>query len=256
MIVTCPNCSARYKVPEAKLKGRGAKITCPNCSHRFTVQGDDEAAGPAVPADLARRDFRKVGIHWKVRKGLGLTYDFNDLATLKDYLDDGQVDKNDVLSWDTRDWRPLKTLPDLDAHFWDVWQRAEAGEIKSPQTVEEDDREDESDAPTTIVGQGTSLADEIRKAVHEASTPAPAPARAAPTPIPISKPNISGGPRSAAAKPPAPPVAPPEPKKPEDPFQKLQQQKDSGSNVGLVVGGAVVVLVLILAALWLLGVFG
>ena len=44
MIVTCPACSARYKINEAKIQGRGAKITCPRCGHRFVVYREDRPA--------------------------------------------------------------------------------------------------------------------------------------------------------------------------------------------------------------------
>ena len=43
-------------------------------------------------------------------------------------------------------------IADLDRYFWDVWRRAEAGEIQVAQPHDdESDDEDESDAPTTIV---------------------------------------------------------------------------------------------------------
>lgn len=50
MIVTCPACSARYKINESKIKGRGAKITCPRCAHRFVVYRD-ESAGASGESD-------------------------------------------------------------------------------------------------------------------------------------------------------------------------------------------------------------
>jgi predicted Zn finger-like uncharacterized protein len=271
MIVTCPSCNARYKIPEAKIKGRGAKITCPNCAHKFVVfregedagaEGGDEAPTSSVPKDILRRDFRKVGLQWKVRKGIGLTYDFYDLQTLRAYLEDGQVDQNDVLSFDARTWMPLKQIKSLEAHFWDVWQRAERGEIKAAEE-EEQDEEDDSDAPTTLVGGGSSLADEIRKAVHDAQTPAPAserddgppppkPRTATPTPAPMAasmaEPARSGpsapAPSSAApaAATHAAPAAP-------DPFTNLgqkaqtEQKKSSG---GAIWGILAVVLALLL----------
>ena len=159
MIVTCPECASRYKIDESKIKGRGAKITCPNCAHKFVVYREGESAETAdapatsptsgVPSDVARRDFREVGITWKVRKGIGLTYDFSDLAKLREYIEDGQVDERDVLSYDQREWVPIDSIKDLDGYFWDVWQRAVRGEIAPQQTFDqEEDDEDASDAPT------------------------------------------------------------------------------------------------------------
>lgn len=57
MVITCPKCSARYKLPQDKIQGRGAKITCPRCNNVFVVfnetrQGD----GPAGTANGTAAD--------------------------------------------------------------------------------------------------------------------------------------------------------------------------------------------------------
>jgi predicted Zn finger-like uncharacterized protein len=44
MVITCPSCSARYRLNPEKIQGRGAKITCPKCSHVFVVFTDTEEA--------------------------------------------------------------------------------------------------------------------------------------------------------------------------------------------------------------------
>lgn len=282
MIVTCPNCTARYKVPESKITERGAKITCPNCAHKFVVRKDGEgseeaaAAAPKIPGDLARRDFKKVGILWKVRRTIGMTYDFSDLATLREYMSDGQVGKRDELSYDHKKYVALGDIPDLDAHFWDIWQKAEAGEVSSPK--QDSHSEDDSDAPTTIVGQGSSLADEIRKAVADVATPAPAPSRAGGTPVAVQSrttvpdeglPSIPPEP-AAFSEPEAPPVPKPAelPKKAEAPpeFKKLTENKaatDSGGGKGKAIAGVAVVIALVIVAgsigaamLYASGVFG
>jgi predicted Zn finger-like uncharacterized protein len=214
MIVTCPSCAARYKIDQEKIKARGAKITCPSCSHKFVVYREGDASSSSsplasdqplaidsAPSDIGRRDFRQVGIVWKVRKGIGILYDFHDLSTLREYLDDGQIDLRDGLSYDGREWASLESVGDLEAYFWTVWQRAEAGDIQVLATaVSEDADEDDSDAPTTIVGHGTSLADEIRKAVQDATTPAPSAERAS-GPVGIS---MRQRPREPVASPAAP----------------------------------------------------
>lgn len=42
MIVTCPECSSRYRIREDKIQGRGARITCPSCTHKFVVHRESE----------------------------------------------------------------------------------------------------------------------------------------------------------------------------------------------------------------------
>lgn len=52
MIVTCESCKSRYKLDDARITGRGAKITCPRCKTVFVVYARDTvtAAAAAVAA--------------------------------------------------------------------------------------------------------------------------------------------------------------------------------------------------------------
>ena len=189
MIVTCPSCSARYKINDEKIKGKGAKITCLKCAHKFVVLKSDvpdntlrDAPTPSANTsvdhtapradDIRHRDFRQVHVTWKVRKGIGLTYDFHDLATLLEYLEDEQVDPSDHLAYDARTWTQISTISDLEQHFRRVWDMAVAGRIPLL-GIDHAMDEDESDAPTTIVRHGSNLADQIRRAVQEATEPEP-----------------------------------------------------------------------------------
>jgi predicted Zn finger-like uncharacterized protein len=67
MVITCPSCSARYRLSPDKIKGRRAKITCPKCAHVFVVfsegedggdepdpSGDAVAAGPTTGSARSR----------------------------------------------------------------------------------------------------------------------------------------------------------------------------------------------------------
>ncbi len=53
MVITCPSCSARYRLNQDKIKGRGAKITCPKCSHIFVVFSDGETEAEKPPEAAA-----------------------------------------------------------------------------------------------------------------------------------------------------------------------------------------------------------
>ena len=48
MIVTCPNCEAKYRVSEAALAERRGKVRCASCGHAWTV-ADDEALTLSAP---------------------------------------------------------------------------------------------------------------------------------------------------------------------------------------------------------------
>ncbi|NBO29941.1 MAG: hypothetical protein EBV10_12055, partial [Synechococcaceae bacterium WB6_1A_059] len=110
-IFTCPACSARYKIQEDKIPGRGAKITCPRCGHKFVFYREDGVADDdKVPDNVGALDFSTMGITWRVRKGPGKhTYEFHDLNTLREFIQDGQVAQWDQISLDDQDWTPLES---------------------------------------------------------------------------------------------------------------------------------------------------
>ncbi|TNF35770.1 MAG: hypothetical protein EP329_05890 [Deltaproteobacteria bacterium] len=237
MIVACPSCEKKYKFSEEKLGKRGAKITCPKCRHVFvvykdreieslgrknadgTIEADDRATNqPAPPRDPWPRDFptwsfRELGATWRVRKQQGLTYDFYSLEELNGFLEERQVSRSDEISVNGRDWVQIAEFSNLTAYFYDIWKRIEAGEIELDD--DEEDEEDEADAPTTIMGAASSLADEIRRAVQDARTPAPAADRIRSTPRPATPRgagarSVSSGsdPHGAFVPPPSPAPAP------------------------------------------------
>lgn len=214
MIVTCPSCSARYKLDRSRVSARGAKITCPRCKHVFVVYPSREDEGMATltptafqaeqhkvkkqaetpnlhtvqpPAAAPRRnaddlDFRTVGISsWKVKVKIGLVYDFSDIKTLRKYIQDGRVTADDVISHDGQTWVTIGDLPDLDAYFVEVYDRAEAA-LNQPDPGAGSGAFDD-DEPTNIIGIGTlgnSLAAKALAAEREvqqevASAPSPAP---------------------------------------------------------------------------------
>lgn len=280
MIVTCPSCNSRYKIDAAKIKGRGAKITCPNCSHKFVVYKEGESVvDPSstsgvrksiIPSDIGRRSFPDVGIVWTIRKGVGVTYEFSNLNQLRDYLDEGTVTPQDVLSYNAKDWVPINEIGDLEAYFHDIWKKAEAGEIKL--ATSEDTKEDESDAPTTLVGHGSALADEIRRAVQEATTPAPAADRGtkprtdtpAPPPLPVREPERYEPPDTTGVLPVVSATKgvqrrpTPKAESGADPFAKLAQPEGPSPAMGIGVIVMVMVAVPLLGgiALWFFGFLG
>ncbi|MEC8425362.1 MAG: zinc-ribbon domain-containing protein, partial [Myxococcota bacterium] len=197
--VTCDHCGARYKLDEARISGRGAKITCPRCSHVFVVYreqaadiepqalavGGDRVAsstgggvhpdeGDAVenappglelePAaiDVHALEFRKVGIQsWKVKVKIGLVYDFSDFKTLAKYIAEGRVTEADLLSHDGETWLSIGDIDDLEQHFVDVYVACEAALAAASEAEQAEGAEDyEDDSPTNIVGM-EGLADSL-----------------------------------------------------------------------------------------------
>ena len=56
MIVTCPNCSAQYRIESAAIGERGRMVSCANCRHRWFVDPEhsraEQAAASSSPAPL------------------------------------------------------------------------------------------------------------------------------------------------------------------------------------------------------------
>ncbi len=193
MVVTCENCSARYKLDDARISGRGAKITCPRCRHVFVVHksapaaaslgtplgqaivgsnapvDDDSAttvfsaegppapeeAAPAPVIDVDTLDFRKVGVQaWKVKVKIGLVYDFSDYRTLARYIAEGRVTPSDKLSHDGKEWVEISQISDLAGHFIAVYQKLDAVLNAKPAETEE---EFEDDEPTNIMGMNGEI---------------------------------------------------------------------------------------------------
>ena len=134
MVVTCEHCGARYRLDQARIQGKGARITCPRCRHVFVVyqskQGDvaTEAVADERPSDVHKLDFKSVGIaNWKVKTAIGLVYDFSDYKTLRKYLKEGRVSPTDQLSHDGETWTEIKAISDLEVHFIDAYVAARAG---------------------------------------------------------------------------------------------------------------------------------
>lgn len=186
MIVTCEKCSARYKLDDAKVTSRGAKITCPRCRHVFVIFREEPAAAPkrpevmpspattvakpvSAPAAQARPapppttmppsrdvhslDFRKVGIaSWKVKVRIGLIYDFSDYKTLRKYIQDGRVTAADLLSHDGKTWKPIGDIPDLERYFIDVYEQAEVQRATSERQQPREDNPFGDESPTNVVG--------------------------------------------------------------------------------------------------------
>ena len=191
MIVTCERCSARYKLDDNKIKGRGARITCPKCQHVFVVynkaQGEpppaadpdpegpsaDEPSEPRSDNPLAQDpdnptglvgtsrqsdqlDFRKVGIStWKVKVKIGLVYDFSDISTLRKYIQDRRVTEDDVISHDGSNWVRIGDIPDLDAYFLQVYEELEDRLAGGADNEADTGEPFEDDGPTMVVGMGS-----------------------------------------------------------------------------------------------------
>jgi predicted Zn finger-like uncharacterized protein len=66
MIAACPECAARYRVDEAKLGAKGARMRCAKCSTIFRIPAPESTSAPApeaaVPARASEGSLARPGI--------------------------------------------------------------------------------------------------------------------------------------------------------------------------------------------------
>ena len=109
-------------------------------------------------------NFADVGIRWTVRQSSGERLRFSDLAALQEALDAGEITADDELTFDGNIWRKIKEIPDLRAYFWQVWMRAQRGEILANwmPIIGATEGGVEEDAPTTIALPDGELSEAIQ----------------------------------------------------------------------------------------------
>lgn len=63
MIVTCPNCSKKYQIPEEKLAGKPRRLRCKNCREVFIIhppKGDEALPDQESQVDERAARFARV----------------------------------------------------------------------------------------------------------------------------------------------------------------------------------------------------
>lgn len=63
MIVTCPNCSKKYQIPEDKLAGKPRRLRCKNCREVFIIhppKKEDNQEVPEAAVDERAARFARV----------------------------------------------------------------------------------------------------------------------------------------------------------------------------------------------------
>lgn len=156
------------------------------------------------PDQIDTLSFEDVGIRWTVRTGDGERVRFVQLSELQDALDAGELTDSAELTFDGAIWRRLSDIPDLRAYFWQVWKRAQRGEIQSSwmPTIGLDSPIGD-DSPTTIAPPDSDLSRAIQESLAR-ELMARSQAKLLPTPEPEPTPESEPAPA-----PPPRPMAPP-----------------------------------------------
>ncbi|NMC70951.1 MAG: DUF4339 domain-containing protein [Myxococcales bacterium] len=124
MKITCPSCSARYSIDDAKVKGKAFKFTCKKCgqTHVYRGTGDGTAAavaggGSAAPATGAASPAAGGGYEeeavWYVAVGEEQQGPYTT-QQIREYAQADQLDPESYL-WKEgmEDWLPVQQIPEF-----------------------------------------------------------------------------------------------------------------------------------------------
>lgn len=104
MDVVCERCNTEYEFDDALVSERGTTVKCTNCGHQFKVyRPSGQTGAPARP--------------WMLRRADGTTMTFDTLAVLQRWITEGRVRRDDQLSRDGTDWKPLGSIAELESFF-------------------------------------------------------------------------------------------------------------------------------------------
>jgi len=68
--------------------------------------------------DVNSLNFASVGIKsWKVKKSIGLMFEYSDFKTFKKSLNDGRISNDDTISPDGKNWIPMSDVSDFELYF-------------------------------------------------------------------------------------------------------------------------------------------
>lgn len=129
--VNCPTCDAYYKLKAERFGASGAKLTCPKCETIFLVfqPADIPAIDDVTLSNIARVDFRLLGVDWQLRDASGELQPLKNLATLRWLLEHGKVADSARLAFNGGSGVRLSDVDDLPAYFMSVFERARDGEL-------------------------------------------------------------------------------------------------------------------------------
>ena len=91
--------------------------------HQLSVENEEDAVGAVSDDEVAALDvhslnFASVGIKsWKVKKSIGLMFEYSDFKTFKKSLNDGRISNDDTISPDGKNWIPMSDVSDFELYF-------------------------------------------------------------------------------------------------------------------------------------------
>jgi len=80
--------------------------------------------------DVHSLNFASVGIKsWKVKKPIGLMFEYSDYKTFQKSLNDGRISSGDQISPDGKEWTPMSDIEDFEVFFCKTYAEFEQKEV-------------------------------------------------------------------------------------------------------------------------------
>ncbi|MBI5489826.1 MAG: zinc-ribbon domain-containing protein [Deltaproteobacteria bacterium] len=120
MKITCPSCSARYSIDDAKVKGKAFKFTCKKCGQTHVYRDTPDGAAAAVPSAAAAPAAAAPApaggedeAVWFVAVGEEQQGPYTT-QQIRDYIQTDQLDPESFM-WKEgmEDWLPVQQVPEF-----------------------------------------------------------------------------------------------------------------------------------------------
>ena len=98
MDITCNKCDKEYSLDETLVSSKGTAVRCTNCNHVFKAFKTEKKEGPD---------------EWFLRKPHGVSLTIESISELKQWISEGKVSENDLLSKNHGPWKKIADIPEL-----------------------------------------------------------------------------------------------------------------------------------------------
>lgn len=192
MIVRCENCGTEFGFDDRQI-GEGITVRCSVCKHVFKVESSSSSAAAQG---------------WQIRTTDGTSFKAPDVATLREWIDEGRLHPDDQVSRTGRNWVRLGDMPEF-ARAFAGFQGVAA--VVSPVRPADPARMVAEARPSGVATPPSSVATLPPTLPPQSQRPTISPPRSFPPPAsaPVAPQRPVSGPASAPVSAPARPVISP-----------------------------------------------
>ena len=129
-VVPAQSVSAQSEENDASSNGSDASV-----NHEESAVDDGDSVQKVTAEQIAEMDvhslnFASVGIKsWKVKKPIGLMFEYSDYKTFQKSLNDGRISSGDQISPDGKEWTPMSDIEDFEVFFCKTYAEFEQKEV-------------------------------------------------------------------------------------------------------------------------------